>query len=166
MSQQQIETAPPTQTPTEPFFGIQRIFLKGVSLELPGGANTFLETAAPQLALNLQVASAELAPGVFEASIRATLSAEVSGKTLFLLEAEQAGVFEARGLTAAQLADVREIAAPTILAPYLRAILSDMLARATLPVFYMPEVNWAGMAQQNRDNVALNAAPAQAPVLH
>jgi preprotein translocase subunit SecB len=142
--------APAIPTPAEPFFGIQRVFLKGASLELPMGAKIFLETGAPALNLNLQVTNEKLADNVFQCSIRATLNSTLSSQTLFLLEVEQAGVFEARDLTAEQLADVQEIAAPTILAPYLRAQLADILTRATLPSFYMPEVNWAAMAHQNR----------------
>lgn len=154
--------AAPAVSPTEPYFGIQRIFLKGASLELPQGAKIFLETTAPQLNLNLQVHSEMLADNVFQTSIRATLSSEVEGKALFLLEVEQAGVFEARNLTPAQFADVQEISAPTILAPYMRAQLADILTRATLPAFYMPEINWSLMAAQNRA-----AQPANAPaVLH
>lgn len=154
----------------EPFFGIQRIFLKGVSLEMPNGASTFLESAAPALSLNLQVHNVKLADTMFECAVRATLSAEVNGKPLFLLEVEQAGVFEARALSAEQAADVQEIAAPTILAPYLRAQLADVLTRATLPSFYMPEINWAVMAAQNRfakaEAAAVQEKPAPSLVLH
>jgi preprotein translocase subunit SecB len=158
-------SAAPSNTPAEPFFGIQRVFLKGVSLELPQGANIFLEKSAPQLNLNLQVESSPLADGVFQCTIRATLNSHVQEKTLFLIEVEQAGVFEARNIPADQLADVLEISAPTILAPYLRAQLADVLTRATLPTFYMPEINWTHMAQQNRMSKATSEAPV-APVLH
>lgn len=138
----------------QPFFGIQRVYLKGQSLEIPKGANTFLETGAPAMNLNLQVDSTQLADGVFEVNIRATLIAELNGKNLYLLETEQAGVFEVRNVSQEQLQDVLEIGAPAILAPYLRSQISDSLTRATLPMFYMPEINWPILAQQRRQEAA------------
>jgi preprotein translocase subunit SecB len=142
------------QNSDQPLFSIQRVFLKGLSLEMPQGPRTFLEQNAPVMNLNMQVESEELEPGVFEVHIRATLTAEASGKVLFLVEADQSGIFEVRNFPASQVVDILEIGAPSILAPYLRAQLSDTLVRASLPTFYMPEINWAAMAQQRRTQTA------------
>ncbi len=152
-----------TTPQNQPFFGIQRVYLKGQSLELPLGAKVFLEAGAPAMNLNLQVESAGLAEGIFEVSIRATLTAELNGKVLFLLECDQSGIFEIRNVDQAQLADILEIAAPAMLAPYLRAQLADTLTRATLPMFYMPEINWPALAQQRRAEIA--ASQEQKPAL-
>jgi preprotein translocase subunit SecB len=55
-----------------------------------------------------------------------------------------------------------EIGAPSILAPYLRAQLSDVLTRATLPVFLLPEINWPAMANEQRAQAAAQANAATA----
>lgn len=161
-----LETKPEIaeQLSTEKFFGIQRVFLKGASFESPLGANLFREGTPPQLNLSIQVDNSVLADNVFQCAIRATLTSEVNGKTLFVLEVEQAGVFEARNLSMEEQANVQEISAPTILAPYLRAQIADVLTRATLPPFYMPEMNWSGMALQNRANSLANMVPASTAV--
>lgn len=145
-----------TNTPAnnEPFFGIQRIYLKGQSLEIPHGAHVFLLKEMPPLNLNMEIRNEKLAENVYEVVLRATLAAEVENKVYFLLEVDQAGIFEIRNVTAQQIADLLEIAAPSILAPYLRAHITDMLGRATLPAFYMPEVNFAAAAQQKRQQEA------------
>lgn len=155
----------PATSSTEATFGIQRIFLKNASFELPGGAKTFLMTEPPKLTLNLQIGTTVLAPDVFETVVRATLTATVGDVTGYLVEIEQGGVFEAKNLTPQQLADCYEISAPSILAPYLRAQLSDFLTRATLPMFLLPEINWGAMAHENRERAA-QAAAAVPPVLH
>jgi preprotein translocase subunit SecB len=138
----------------QPFFGIQRIFLKGQSLELPLGAKLFLETGAPTLNLAIQIESTLLMPEVYEVSVRGTLTSTLGEKTLYLLEAEQAGIFEVRDVPPSQLADILEIGAPAILAPYLRTQLADSLTRATLPAFYMPEINWPVLAMERRAQAA------------
>lgn len=150
----QIDVPTSTPAPGQAFFGIQRIFLKGQSIELPLGSKLFLESGAPTMNLAIQVASAELSPGIYESNIRATLSSQLGDKTLFLLEVDQAGIFEVRDVSAAQLADILEIGSPTILAPYLRAQIADVLTRATLPAFYMPEINWPVLAMERRTQLA------------
>lgn len=142
----------------QPFFGIQRVYLRGQSLELPQGAQVFVTQATPAMNLAVQVENKALAENIYEVAIRATLTAEHEGKTLYLLEVEQAGIFEARNLAPEILRDVLEIQAPAILAPYLRTQLSDSLTRATLPLFYLPEINWAAVATEQR-TAAANGQP-------
>ena len=148
-----------TSANNEPFFGIQRVYLKGQSLEIPQGAQVFLLKEMPPLNLNMEVRNEKLADNVYEVVLRTTLSAEMDGKVYFLLEVDQSGIFEIRNVNDQQLADLLEIAAPSILAPYLRAHMSDMLSRATLPSFYLPEVNFAAAAQQKRQQEAASRAP-------
>lgn len=144
------QTANEVETPKQAFFGVQRVFLKGMSLELPLGSKLFLEQGAPALNLALQVSNEQLAPDAFEVCLQATLTASQDGKTLYLLEVQQAGIFQVRDATPQQTADILEIGGPSILAPYLRAQISEALTRATLAPFYTPEVNWAAMALEQR----------------
>jgi len=155
------------QQPAEaqPLFNIQRTYLKGLSLELPKGAETFLQQGNPNIDLNLAVSSTQLADGVFEVTLRATVSSQIDGKNLFMLEVDQAGIFEIRNIPAEQMQGVLEVSCPGILAPYLRAQVADALARATLPIFYLPEVNWLAMFQQRIAEAQAQAAQNDA-VIH
>lgn len=133
--------------------------MKGQSLEIPAGARLFLEAATPELNLALQVGIESLAPDTFEVSLRSTLTATIAGKTVYLVEVDQAGIFEVRAAPE-QCADMLEIGAPSMLAPYLRAQISDALTRATLPVFLLPEINWPAMAMEQRALAAAQSNPA------
>lgn len=146
------------QDASSPFLALQRVYLKGQSLELPQGASIFVTPAEPAMNLAMQVENRPLAENIHEVSIRATLTAQFEGKTLYLLEVEQAGIFELRNLSAQQLQDVLEIQAPAMLAPYLRSQVTDTLVRATLPVFYLPEINWMAVAAEQRSTKATDAA--------
>lgn len=137
----------------EPSFQMHRIFLKGISLEMPQGPNVFLSKSQPALNVNLNVEQKKLSDNVYEVTVTSTLTAHVDEKVGYLLEIQQAGIFEGLNLTKEQLLDALEIGAPSILAPYLRAQISNSLAAATLPIFYMPDVNWAAMAQAKRNQV-------------
>lgn len=147
----------------EPVFNLQRVYLKGASLELPLGAAGFLEQGAPDLAINVAVKSEEVAAGIFEVALRATVTSTLNGKTLSLVEVDEAGIFELVNVPAADIPELLEVAAPRILHPYLRAHIADLLVRATLPPFHLPDINWAAM---RAERLAQASGSGASPVVH
>ncbi|HET7795776.1 MAG TPA: protein-export chaperone SecB [Rhizobacter sp.] len=152
------------QTPATPVFQIQRVYLKDLSLEQPNSPQILLEQAQPQVDINLGLAANPVADGIFEVSVTATVTTKVNDKTLFLVEAKQAGIFEIRNIPDEQLQPIIGIACPQIVYPYLRAIVSDVCTRAGFPPVVLAEVNFQAMyeAQQQQQAAAANggAAPA------
>ena len=133
-----------------PVFQIQRIYLKDLSLEQPNSPQILLEQGQPQVDINLGLAAEPVAEGVFEVSVTATVTTKVGEKTLFLVEAKQAGIFEIRNLPQEQVQAILGIACPGMVYPYLRAIVSDVCTRAGFPPVMLAEVNFQAMyeAQQ------------------
>jgi preprotein translocase subunit SecB len=133
-----------------PVFQIQRIYLKDLSLEQPNSPQILLEQAQPQVDINLGMSAEPVAEGLFEVSVSATVTTKVGERTLFLVEAKQAGIFEIRNLPDDQLQGVIGIVCPQMVYPYLRAIVSDVCTRAGFPPILLTEVNFQAMfeAQQ------------------
>jgi len=149
-------------TDTSPVFQIQRIYLKDMSLEQPNSPQILLEQAQPQVDINLGLGAAPIADGVYEVTVTATVTTKVGDKTLFLVEAKQAGIFEIRNIPDEQLQPIIGIACPGIVYPYLRAIVSDICTRAGFPPVLLSEVNFQAMyeAQQAQAAGATNGAGA------
>jgi len=82
---------------------------------------------------------------VFEVSVTATVTTKVGDRTLFLVEAKQAGIFEIRGLPDEQMQPVLGIACPQIVYPYLRATVADIISRAGFPPVHLAEMNFQAM---------------------
>ena len=145
---------------TSPMFQIQRIYLKDLSLEQPNSPAIFLEQQQPQVDINLGVGAETIGKDNYEVSVRVTVTAKVGEKTLFLLEAKQAGIFEIRNIPQDQLQPIISIACPGIVFPYLRAIVSDICTRAGFPPVVLTEVNFQAMyeAQQAQAAAAANGA--------
>ena len=146
-----------------PVFQIQRIYLKDLSLEQPNSPQILLEQAQPQVDINLALAANPVVDGIYEVSVTATVTTKVSDKTLFLVEAKQAGIFEIRNIPDEQLQPIIGIACPQIIYPYLRAIVSDVCTRAGFPPVVLAEVNFQAMfeAQPQQQAAGNNgAAPA------
>jgi len=146
---------------TTPVFQIQRVYLKDLSLEQPNSPQILLEQAQPQVDINLSLAAAPVADGVYEVSVTATVTTTVADKTLFLVEAKQAGIFEIRNIPDDQLQPIIGIACPQIIYPYLRAIVSDVCTRAGFPPVVLAEVNFQAMFEaQQQQQAAGNGANA------
>ena len=138
-----------------PVFQIQRMYLKDLSLEQPNSPQILLEQQQPQVEINLGMGAEPVAEGIFEVTVTATVTTKVKDKTLFLVEAKQAGIFEIRNIPEEQLQPIIGIACPGIVYPYLRAIVSDVCTRAGFPPVLLSEVNFQAMYEaQQAQNVA------------
>ncbi len=133
-----------------PVFQIQRMYLKDLSLEQPNSPQILLEQAQPQVDIQLGLGAEGIADGIFEVTVTATVTTKVGDKTLFLVEAKQAGIFELRNIPQEQISPILGIACPSMVYPYLRAIVSDICTRAGFPPVMLAEVNFQAMfeAQQ------------------
>ncbi len=134
----------------QPVFQIQRMYLKDLSLEQPNSPQILLEQAQPQVDINLAVSAEPIADGIFEVCVTATVTTKVKDKTLFLIEAKQAGIFEIRNIPQDQMQAIIGIACPGMVYPYLRAIVSDICTRAGFPPVILSEVNFQAMFEAQR----------------
>ncbi|MCY4754199.1 protein-export chaperone SecB [Pelomonas aquatica] len=133
-----------------PVFQIQRMYLKDLSLEQPNAPQILLEQQQPQVDINLTLSAENVTDGIYEVCVTATVNTKVGDKTLFLVEAKQAGIFEIRNVPQEQVEGILGIVCPQMVYPYLRAIVSDVCTRAGFPPVLLTEVNFQAMfeAQQ------------------
>jgi preprotein translocase subunit SecB len=129
-------------------FQIEKIYVKDLSLEIPNAPQVFMQQVQPQLEVRIDTAAAPFNEGYFEASVSATVTAKVGDKTLFLAEAVQAGIFQARNVPADDLRPLLGIACPTILFPYLRETISDLVVRGGFPPVLLAPVSFEALYVQ------------------
>jgi len=132
----------------QPFFSIQRVYLKDMSLEQPNAPAIFLEREAPAVDVEVNVKTERLADGVFEIIVGTTVTAKVKDKVAFLIEAHQAGIFDIHNIPEEQLGPLTGIACPTIVFPYLRANIADVITRAGFPPIHLIEINFQALYEQ------------------
>jgi preprotein translocase subunit SecB len=141
-----------------PVFQLQRMYLKDLSLEQPNSPQILLEQQQPQVDIQLQMSAEGVTDGLFEVAVMATVTTKVGDRTLFLVEAKQAGIFEIRNLPADQLQGVLGVVCPQMIYPYLRAIVSDVCTRAGFPPILLAEVNFQAMYEAQQQAQAGNGA--------
>lgn len=142
------------QNSQEPNFGLQRTYIKDVSLEMPNAPQIFLEQEGPTVEVSINVGGQRLAETIFESTVTATVTTRVEDKVLYLIEATQAGIFEASNIPADQLDPLLGIVCPTMLYPYLRANVADLINRTSLPPLHLTEVNFQSLYEQRLQQLA------------
>lgn len=152
-----VLTAP--ESGAEPFLNLQRCYLKGLSVEMPHAPKIFLEQGQLSMDLNITLAHSELDTGIIEVVVRGTLTAKLGGRVAYLIEAEQAGIFQMANVPVEHLGGIVNVTCPNLIYPYLRALVADAIARTGLPVFHLPEVNFAAMFTQSAQAQTLATMP-------
>jgi preprotein translocase subunit SecB len=144
----------PTASSTDTVFQIQRVYLKDLSLEQPNSPAILLEQEQPAVDIQLGVEANPVAEGVYEVCVTATVTTKIKDKTVFLVEAKQAGIFEIRNLPQDHLGPILGIACPQIVYPYLRASVADTITRAGFPPVHLVEINFQAMYESQQAQAA------------
>lgn len=131
--------------PQQPVFSIEKVYVKDVSLEVPRGAQSFLENGQPEFEVRIDSKGERVKETLFEVTVKVTVTAKNADKTLFLVEVAQAGIFHIRNVPDSELSPVLAIACPTILFPYARETVADLVTRAGFPPIHLAPVNFEAM---------------------
>src|SRR5690554_4816276 len=145
---EQKQNAQDTQESQDPSFSLQRTYVKDLSLEMPNAPQIFLEQEGPAVEVSIDVGGQRLAETVYESTVTATVTTRIGDKVLYLVEATQAGIFEAANIPADQLDPLIGIVCPTMLYPYLRANVADAINRTSMPPLHLAEVNFQSLYEQ------------------
>jgi preprotein translocase subunit SecB len=140
---------PQPQPQQQPVFSIEKIYLRDLSLEIPGAPQVFSERESPQIDVNIHNTAKSLDPGIFEVVLTATLTAKHKDKTAFLVAVALAGIFQIRNVAERDLDPVLAIACPNILFPYVREAVSSVIARAGFPAFLLNHLSFEALYQQH-----------------
>ncbi len=143
-----------TEQNIQPVFSLDKIYVKDVSLEVPNAPKIFLNREQPNIELNISFNTEQVEDGVFQTVIHAVVNAKIGEQQMFLIEADQAGIFQLRNIPADQMELIQNIECPNMLFPYLRETVTDLTTRAGfLPVILAP-INFAFLYQQKQSQLS------------
>ncbi len=132
----------------QPVFSIEKIYVKDLSLEIPNAPQVFMKPEAPQLEVQLAQGVQALEGALYEVTLTITVTAKAGEKTLFLVEAAQAGIFQIRNVPESDVDPILGMVCPNVLFPYARETISDTVNRAGFPPVLLAPVNFEGLYQQ------------------
>lgn len=143
----------------QPAFGIEKVYVKDLSLEIPHAPQIFIQREAPQVSIELSNATAKLEDGIYEVVVTVTVTSKLGDKTVFLVEVAQAGIFQIRNVPDENIEIILGVTCPNIIFPYARETISDIVTRAGFPPVLLNPVNFEALyAQQKEEQAKANGA--------
>lgn len=149
-----MQAAGTDASPVQASFQIEKLYVKDLSLEVPNAPQIFTQAENPQLEVQVRNEAMQFADGLFEVTVTVTVTARAGDKTVFLVEAAQAGIFSVRGIPAEDLDPLLGIGCPTILYPYVREAISDLVTRAGFPAVVLAPVSFEQVYMERRQQAA------------
>lgn len=138
-------------------FQLQRIYLKDASFECPGAPQVFLEEWKPKVNVQLNNGARRIGEtDEFEVELTVTVTAkdEKEEKTFYLAEVKQAGIFTVKGVEGEERAQLLGAYCPNLLFPYVREVVSDLVAKGSFPQMVLQPINFDALYQQQRQQQA------------
>ena len=126
----------------QPQFSIQRVYLKDLSFETPQGPSVFKKKWQPKVSQDLNTKTNPVEDGLFEVALRVTITVADGEDTIYIVEAEQAGLFNVSGFAEEQLPQILNTTCPGILFPYLRETLDNVVTKGSFPALLLPPINF------------------------
>jgi preprotein translocase subunit SecB len=145
---QDLKTAPKNAPTDQPVFNIQKIYVKNVSLEMPGAPDIFREDWQPKLELTLGIDKSELLPGEYEVTLKMFAKSTLGEAVAFVIELQQAGIFTATGFADSNLDHLLGSFCPNLLFPYAREVITDLANKGGFPPIYLNPVDFDALYRQ------------------
>ena len=142
-------------------FQLQRIYTKDVSFEVPGAPEVFLEQIQPKANVQLNSEAKKIEKGEgseYEVVLSVTVTAATDDKTVYLVEVKQAGIFTVQGISGDELEGLLGAYCPSVLFPYAREVISDLVSRGTFPQLLLQPINFDALLQEAKKRKQQEAA--------
>jgi len=164
MTDQEQDKEVTKDTENSPEFSLQRVYVKDISYETPNSPQIFNMDWKPESTLNLHSDVKPLGNDNYEVVLSVTVTTRVDSKVAFLVEAQQAGIFTVKNFPNEEKGHMLGSYCPNILFPFVREVVSDLVAKGTFPQLLLTPVNFDSLyakhlaeqaaAQETADNAA------------
>lgn len=126
-------------------FGIQNLYVKDISFETPNSPHIFMEDWKPKIEHEISTNIKNLEGNAFEVVLNVTVTVKSEEKTAFLVEVHQAGIFVVSGFAEDQLKYMLNTYCPTILYPYAREMISNLVTRGGFQPLLLAPINFEAL---------------------
>lgn len=130
-------------------FSIQKIYTKDISFESPAAPNLFTEKWEPAVDFNLGTNTTPLQDSMFDVALTVTVTVKTGETTAYLVEVTQSGIFSLVGFSEQEMGPMLGSFCPNILFPYVREVVSDLVAKGGFPQLLLAPVNFDALYAQH-----------------
>jgi preprotein translocase subunit SecB len=140
---------------------IQKLYVKDFSFESPSSPNVFTGSDwKPTTNLNLRSGHSHVAEDIHEVVLTITVEAKHEETTLFLVEIQQAGLFQVAGYSKEEFEAIVGSFCPGTLFPFARETIASMVSKGGFPEFVLQPINFDALYAESRRQAAGQTPPA------
>lgn len=146
---------------TEKRLGVVKVYIKDFSFESPQAPGIFnIQEWKPNTNLNLRSSHTAVSESLHEIVLTVTVDAkdEEGGKTIFLIELQQAGLFEISGYDEQEMGALIGSFCPNVLFPFARESIASTVQKGGFPEFLLQPINFDALYQQSLQHKSEDAA--------
>lgn len=145
---------------------LQKIFVQDVSLEVPNAPTVFTREYEPEIDVQLNNSVYALDDDTHQVVLTVTVTAKQDNSTSFLVEVHQAGIFTVSGFEGEERDAVLGAYCPSLIFPYAREAISDLVQRGGFPQLLLQPVNFDALYYEHKNGSDQPAAEDGAPAAH
>lgn len=143
--------------------GIARIYVKDLSFESPTAPKIFTLDWRPEVKLDVSVRPQQLEGHFWEVTLKLTVEARHESTVGFIVEIEQAGIFEIRGMDKVNTNRTLQTFCPSTLFPYARQNIDQCLVQGGFAPLMLAPLNFEQLQKQahSQERAPINNLPPQ-----
>src|SRR5579859_2721703 len=144
-------------TPTKQVL-LSRIYVKDCSFESPRSPDIFNTPMSPDVKVTMRTVNQRVEGDLMEVTLAITADAHVDNRSVFVAEVHQSGLFVISGFDEKEFNAVLASYCPSILFPYAREVISDLVMKGSMPALILQPVNFDTLMMESMAQAAAEAA--------
>ena len=132
---------------------LNRIYVKDCSFESPRVPEVFNQQINPDVKVSMRTTS-QRQNDLVEVTLIVTADAHLDDRSVFVAEVHQAGLFTITGFNDAELNAILMSYCPSILFPYAREMISDLVMKGSMPALLLQPVNFDAVMMESMAQAA------------
>jgi len=141
----------PNGADTGPAVGLISQYVKDLSFENPNAPAIFQVQGSPQIDVQFNIGTAQVAEDVHEVVLRVDVRAETGGQVAFIVELTYAGLFGLRNIPEEHIQPFLLAEAPRLIFPFARRVLADAVRDGGFQPLLLEPIDFAAIYAQQAE---------------
>ncbi|MEG3149825.1 protein-export chaperone SecB [Sphingomonas sp. ZT3P38] len=141
----------PNGADTAPAVGLISQYVKDLSFENPNAPAIFQVQGSPQIDVQFNIGTAQVAEDVHEVVLRVDVRAETGGQVAFIVELTYAGLFGLRNIPEEHIQPFLLAEAPRLIFPFARRVLADAVRDGGFQPLLLEPIDFAAIYAQQAE---------------
>lgn len=149
---------------TQPAIGLISQYVKDLSFENPSAPAVFQWTSQPQIDIQFNIGTLQVADDVHESMLKIEVNAVHTEGTAFIIDLTYSGLFAVRNVPEDQVQAFLLAEAPRILFPFARRVIADAVRDGGFAPLLLEPIDFASMYMQQQAQMQEQANAVGEPV--